>query len=446
MASQRARREPFPPLGDPRQGCWNRYGSTDLELPGVAQPFWPPRPPAELSQLERDRRESAGELQMPPAWLIAGELPPRLRARLAGKGNVTPAHVSPVKGTLSGGPSAGAASSYFRTTPYPPKQHPALTPQRGVPAGDGGPAIAGERDPTQAQLDNVRAWLEDPWPVIRSAIACLGGLMAIEVVDKASGEVTLHRFRCRSWRCPWCGPPEARVLFARLVTGLTGQEKDDLAPPPWFFLTLTYDPKARESIREAYRGGCQAGQALKERMARHLNGGGKMAARTGIEYATVWERHASGWPHAHMVLRHPALEAVVRGGGTVGFFRNRTGRRCPISGWAKLWLVPAAVSSGFGPVLDLQRADASPGGLASYFAKLASEVAGVKAYQQPTNAPKGFRRLRASRGLLPPRSKGDGETTGGMHREPVEWVRECYASGIGSRRVVPDPTKRVASW
>lgn len=66
--------------------------------------------------------------------------------------------------------------------------------------------------------------------------------------------------------------------------------------------------------------------------------------------------------------------------------------------------------------------------LAGYLAKLAAEQDTptppgvgevVKLTQLPVHAPRGFRRLRSSRGFLPPKPKASGEWTGELVHDPL---------------------------
>jgi len=276
-----------------------------------------------------------------------------------------------------------------------------------------------EPEPTELQMESIRRYLDEPWPLIRSALLCLGGGATIRCLDREHGVFSLRRFRCRSWRCPWCGPGEARKLFARLTEAL-GRSGDPLGP--WWFLTLTFDPKTGEGIRTAYRRGGKATQSLRDAIRWDCAPGRQKAK---IDHAAVWERHRSGWPHAHVLLRAPELDRRIQSGGIRGKYRNRVGELRPIFRWTDDFLRPAAIRAGFGKILHLERAD-NVEGMGAYFSKLSSEMAGTKAYQQPTNSPKGFRRVRTSQGLLPARLKPEGDWCGDIIYRPLAHVRKCY--------------------
>ena len=102
---------------------------------------------------------------------------------------------------------------------------------------------------------------------------------------------------------------------------------------------------------------------------------------------------------------------------------------CAGDGWKRVrsrWLEPNARACGFGmrtwlePVRD-------EGAMAAYTVKLAGEMG--KACQVPLNAPRHYRRLRASHGLLPPRPKNP-DITGRLTRKEVEEVEHWDLSPL----------------
>ena len=99
--------------------------------------------------------------------------------------------------------------------------------------------------------------------------------------------------------------------------------------------------------------------------------------------------------------------------------------------WKRSWLEPAAVACGFGPICHLGPIQGTER-MAGYLTKLARELTGAAIKNQiPVNAPRHFRRLRASRGMLPPRMKS-AEYTGKLVREkmPVEPVLDVLGGEI----------------
>lgn len=102
--------------------------------------------------------------------------------------------------------------------------------------------------------------------------------------------------------------------------------------------------------------------------------------------------HRNGKPHVNVVMSNDEIARQAR-------HDYRRFRRD--------WWIPNLVDVGFGrrcwvkPLYDR-------GSMAGYMTKLGLELHGATNKDQiPVNAPKHFRRLRATRGLLPPRHKND---------------------------------------
>lgn len=123
-----------------------------------------------------------------------------------------------------------------------------------------------------------------------------------------------------------------------------------------------------------------------------------------LEYIIVVERHADGWPHVNILIRNAKLA-----------------RLCAGDGWKRVrsrWLRGHAQACGFGFITWLAPVK-NYNAMSTYIVKLAGEMG--KLCQVPMNAPRHFRRLRASRGLLPARPKNE-EITGRLTRCEVEEV------------------------
>ena len=101
-------------------------------------------------------------------------------------------------------------------------------------------------------------------------------------------------------------------------------------------------------------------------------------------------------------------------------------RRCAGEGWRK-WrqdLKKLAVKAGFGEVLWVEPVRDSEA-MAGYMTKLSRELTGASRKDQvPVNAPRHFRRLRASRGLLPSAYSHAGVWTGRMIQKSVGEIRQ----------------------
>jgi hypothetical protein len=156
---------------------------------------------------------------------------------------------------------------------------------------------------------------------------------------------------------------------------------------------LTFDPSRWRDKWEAYRAGVRLWGRLLKALTRRFG---------RVEYLQTWEAHQSGWPHVNALIHNPAINAMD---------------------WRRFRLIlgALAVRAGFGfrvwvePMRDSEA-------MAGYMVKLARELtgAGVK-NQVPVEAPRHFRRLRASRGLLEQPYKNP-DYTGRLVKKPVEQV------------------------
>jgi len=135
-------------------------------------------------------------------------------------------------------------------------------------------------------------------------------------------------------------------------------------------------------------------------------------------YVQTLERHKKGGCHVNVDVGTPKLARAVE------------------TDWRavrKEVIIPAATACGFGPVVWLERCDQASGRLAGYITKLAAELTGAEGKNQiPEDAPPHFRRLRASRGLLPPIPETD--LTGQLVKVPIP----CY-TGQKSKVCGVDP-------
>ena len=139
-----------------------------------------------------------------------------------------------------------------------------------------------------------------------------------------------------------------------------------------------------------------------------------------MRYVSVLEQHRNGWPHVHALLESPALMDDLRSRGSYPMKKDRKGRS--IWRWNRQVLVPILQASGFGPIAHSCPPD-SLEATAGYLIKLSAELTGThhKQDQTPLRAPKGFRRLRATPGILPRRTdfRFDSQT-GNFEYEPAE--------------------------
>lgn len=143
-------------------------------------------------------------------------------------------------------------------------------------------------------------------------------------------------------------------------------------------VVLTYPTWLTSNVKDLYTRGLHDWAKLRKRLHRRFK---------KMQYVQVWERTRKGYPHCHMAV---TCERMYYCMGTDG-----------ILNWWE-WLRVDATQCGFGKIGWCKPITRGPA-MAKYLANLCAEVTGTgKAYQIPTNAPKGFRRLRASVGLLPP--------------------------------------------
>jgi len=223
--------------------------------------------------------------------------------------------------------------------------------------------------------------------------ACRAGAWSIVTWPVANpDQVKFRQFKCRSWRHEGeCSQWKGAQDFARISSALKKNRGS------WTYLVQTFarDREFRNSY-EAYKGLFGCWPKLRKRLTRKWG---------DFKYIALAEKHRDGWPHLNLLIRNEALAEA-----------------CSEDGWKsvrKNWLEPHAVKSGFGmrtwiePVRDAEA-------MSGYFVKLCGTAGEfTKSSQSPDNAPKNFRRLRASQGLLPPPHKNP-DFTGCLEKEPLE--------------------------
>lgn len=226
-------------------------------------------------------------------------------------------------------------------------------------------------------------------------------------------------YACRSWRCPGdCARANAAQLFARLTTSIAR------IPDYWSFVTLTLNPrrfKTRSAMyQEASRAWTRFRHALKHRFGYD-------------EFLIVFEISVRAKAlHIHGIVRSKRLASVLalQPGERPQFSTcPKTGKpkRLPTAGergiW-KTWLKPTAIKCGFGFKCDISAVNdqAAMNGYLVKSSNISGELSQTNSKDQlPIDAPKGFRRVRASRGFLVPKTKNE-EVTGRLIQRPVEFV------------------------
>lgn len=228
--------------------------------------------------------------------------------------------------------------------------------------------------------------------MLRSVEACEAGSWHLHTWDLAEGHdggCQRVAFTCRSWRhAGHCREWRGALDWWRVTEGLKSR-KD------WVYCVLTFKlgPTAEERIRTYTLAG-QAWDKVRKRLTRRYG---------PLAYVQTLERHKRGGCHVNVVIGNGPLCAEV----------DRDWRA-----WRRTVLIPTALACGFGPVAWVERCDEQSGRLAGYVTKLANELTGADGKDQvPWDAPPHFRRIRASRGLLPPAP--DVDVTGQLVKVPV---------------------------
>lgn len=262
-----------------------------------------------------------------------------------------------------------------------------------------------------------------------------------EWLDSTTGELleakdlpSIRPFWCGSWRCRRCARWRGAVDWSRCREAVLSRDW-------WVLLVLTFDPSHFRDRWEAYRaaGACWD-RHLRESLRRRA---GRLA------YLQTWEAHVSGWPHVNLLLSSPELRAWVEASGLVELEREGPEgrrRRCVLPRAWRRWVRDAAVRAGFGPVVWVEVVSRSnPAALAGYLVKLANELVGAgskKGEQSPMDAPRHFRRIRASRGLLPKPYAGRSREgwTGALAR----W--RSVETAHPARKTGEVPPRRDSTW
>lgn len=231
-------------------------------------------------------------------------------------------------------------------------------------------------------------------------------------------------FVCKMWRHR--GPCRDYVFhrdYTRILSALKSREA-------WLYIVVTFDVKRWNAGRQAaWKQGWRALQRLRQRLERAL---GTQKTANGyvpinkLEYLCVMEQHASGWPHANLLLTWDGLRQLV------GFEGEDYGNLEDLARRVERWIKDTAPQVGLGWSIKCSPLQ-SPEKMANYcsgksvgnesdaphdpqVSRIANEVnKQTKEYQVPVQAPPGTRRIRASRGLLPPIRRGDGSRLGAIY-------------------------------
>lgn len=228
---------------------------------------------------------------------------------------------------------------------------------------------------------------------MRYVTACQNGTWHLHLWPKGelhSDDTQCKRipYLCRSWRCEGdCRHWRGALDFWRIKEAL--KTRTD-----WVYIVLTFKQGDDYQRWQTYFKAGKAWDVLRKRLVRLY---GKLA------YIQTWERHTKGGCHCNLLLGNRGIANSV----------DRNWRQ-----WRSGFLKPNAISSGFGPICWVERLDANTTAIAGYLTKLANELTGAgQKNQVPVDAPPHFRRIRASRGLLP--TKPPSEFTGELVKFPL---------------------------
>ena len=296
----------------------------------------------------------------------------------------------------------------------------------------------GDAEGSAAGALQADAWRSDPL-LPRYVRKC--GTATLVLFNPATGEHAAVPCICGSWKCPNCAAQRNRKDARRLSQALL-----DHNPSEFLFIVATFarrDSAARESrpavvgwrdkraafealsgcwdavrreLGPVYGTPCPAGAAAARSRVRR--------SRRTLRYAATVEQHKDGFPHLNVLLHAPQLAQRVREGEGAAVLAE---------------LLPVFVRAGFGYQLHIDAVDAQRGDLAHYLIKQAPCAGNMdhellKATQLPVDGGWHFRRLRSSRGFLPPAPES--EWTAVRVPMPVERV-QLELERYGLERFMP---------
>lgn len=204
---------------------------------------------------------------------------------------------------------------------------------------------------------------------------------------KSDGEIMEekpYRWKCKSWRHSGeCRMARGAEDYQRISQALI--VRDD-----WAFVTLTFAKRDWPNLLTQYECSCSMWSAFRCRINRLW---GK------CPYIQTWERHQSGGLHVHANI---ASKGLCRECYLCRDCLNSPHWHCDA-------IQRHATDVGFGPIHWAEPLGTGTGErMAGYLVKVATELVGAGTKSQiPFDAPRHFRRIRASQGVLPPKIKGD---------------------------------------
>ena len=240
---------------------------------------------------------------------------------------------------------------------------------------------------------------------LKSVVACESGAWTIASwkVKKPSRK-HFRKFKCRSWRHEGeCRKRAGALDFMRCKEGIESRDG-------WIYVVLTYDPKQWSGKWEAFKQGGKMWNRLRSRLNRKY---GK------VEYIQTWEAHQSGWPHVNLIMHNLEMLRICGPQGSKSWrkFRKELNKMAVEVGFGKrIWVEPMRNGEEMAGYITK---------LGGKLSALPEEMTGAMAKDQtPVDAPRHFRRIRASRGLLPAKFSHEGVWTGRMIQKSVEEIRK----------------------
>jgi hypothetical protein len=108
--------------------------------------------------------------------------------------------------------------------------------------------------------------------------------------------ITVRPLRCKCWGCDHCKHQRKRDLFFKALRG-----------DPRIFLTLTMRKGQYNSPDEQAEAFVVGWRMLRQFLCRQLG-------RKKIDFIAIFEKHKSGWPHLHILLRGGYIDhRIIRG-------------------------------------------------------------------------------------------------------------------------------------
>lgn len=185
-----------------------------------------------------------------------------------------------------------------------------------------------------------------------SAIVCPNFTGFTVGIKHETRQVVASKLSCKKWSCPTCSAVNAKRWIARILDHLNNAHE----PKSWFFVTITAHRK--------WRGAIASRKNLQQGWKKFYN---RLRRTYGLsEYVKVWEAHADGSFHLHILIDQKLT---------------------------KKWVKKTSVECGMGYQCDVIECD-NAGKVAGYIAKYMT-----KSQYHAQTYPKGMRRIEVNRGF-----------------------------------------------